>query len=337
MWRPRPRLLRDNVVMIMDCAIYRKGVRDDVDGDLSDALDAARELGDSFMWIGLHEPSTEEFDQVAGELQLHPLAIEDAVHAHQRPKLERYGDVLFVVIKSLRYIDETSDIEVGEIMLFLGKDFVITVRHGEGAPLKAVRRRLEGDPDLLRHGPSAVLYTVLDEVVDHYGSIAHEVETDIIDLERRVFAPQRTTVTEDIYELKREVLEFRGAEDPLIPVLQEIVKGRVSVAEGTLEYFRDVLDHLLRVDEQVDSHNELLTNVLNAHLAQVGMQQNEDMRKISAWAAILAVPTMITGVYGMNFDHMPELHQWWGYPAAMMVIAGICVGLYRWFRKSGWL
>jgi magnesium transporter len=323
--------------MIMDCAIYRKGCRDDVDGDLSDALDAARELGDSFMWIGLHEPTTEEFDQVADELQLHPLAIEDAVHAHQRPKLERYGDTLFVVVKTLRYIDETSDIEVGEIMLFVGKDFVITVRHGEGSSLKEVRQRLEADTKLLGHGPSAVLYTVLDEIVDRYGTIAHEVETDIIDLERRVFAPQRTTVTESIYELKREVLEFRAAEDPLIPVLQDIVKGRVSVEPGTKEYFRDVLDHLLRVDEQVDSHNELLTNVLNAHLAQVGMQQNEDMRKISAWAAILAVPTMVTGVYGMNFDHMPELHQWWGYPAVLTLIAMICAGLYRWFRKSGWL
>jgi magnesium transporter len=323
--------------MIKDCAIYRKGVREDVDGDLSDALDAAREVGDCFMWIGLHEPTAEEFDQVAGELQLHPLAIEDAVHAHQRPKLERYGDTLFVVVKTLRYIDATSDIEVGEIMLFLGEDFVITVRHGEGSPLKTVRRRLEGDTELLHHGPGAVLYTVLDEIVDRYGAIAHEVETDIIDLERRVFATERTTVTEDIYELKREVLEFRGAEDPLIPVLQDIVRGRVAIAAGATEYFRDVLDHLLRVDEQVDSHNELLTNVLNAHLAQVGMQQNEDMRKISAWAAILAVPTMITGVYGMNFDHMPELHQWWGYPAAMLAIAAVCAGLYRWFRKSGWL
>jgi magnesium transporter len=323
--------------MIMDCAIYRKGCRDDVDGDLSDALDAARELGDSFMWIGLHEPTAEEFDQVADELQLHPLAIEDSVHAHQRPKLERYGSTLFVVVKTLRYIDETSDIEVGEIMLFVGKDFIITVRHGEGSPLKAVRQRLEADTELLSHGPSAVLYTVLDEIVDRYGVIAHEVETDIIDLERRVFSPQRNTVTEDIYDLKREVLEFRGAEDPLVPVLEDIVKGRVSVDAGTKEYFRDVLDHLLRVDEQVDSHNELLTNVLNAHLAQVGMQQNEDMRKISAWAAILAVPTMVTGVYGMNFTHMPELKQWWGYPAALTLIVGICSGLYRWFRKSGWL
>jgi magnesium transporter len=334
---PSPASIQDNVCMIVDCAIYRKGVRDDVQGDLSDALDAARELGDCFMWIGLHEPTAEEFDQVAGELHLHPLAIEDAVHAHQRPKLERYGDTLFFVIKTLRYIDASSDIEVGEIMLFVGKDFVITVRHGEGAPLKAVRTRLEANPKLLHHGPSAVLYTVLDEIVDRYGAIAHEVETDIIDLERRVFAPQRTTVTEDIYELKREVLEFRGAEDPLIPVLQDILKGRADVAEGTMEYFRDVLDHLLRVDEQVDSHNELLTNVLNAHLAQVGMQQNEDMRKISAWAAILAVPTMITGVYGMNFKHMPELKQWWGYPAVLVLIFSICVGLYRWFRKSGWL
>ena len=323
--------------MIMDCAIYRKGVRDDVEGDLSDALDAARENGDAFMWIGLHEPTAEEFDQVAGELQLHPLAIEDAVHAHQRPKLERYGDTLFVVVKTLRYIDATSDIEVGEIMLFVGKDFIITVRHGEGAPLKAVRQRLEADKELLHHGPSAVLYTVLDEVVDRYGAIAHEVEIDIIDLERRVFSSQRTTVTENIYELKREVLEFRGAEDPLVPVLQDIVKGRVSVAPGTTEYFRDVLDHLLRVDEQVDSHNELLTNVLNAHLAQVGMQQNEDMRKISAWAAILAVPTLVTGAYGMNFSHMPGLTEWWGYPAAVVLIVGICATLYRWFRKSGWL
>ena len=323
--------------MIMDCAIYRKGVREDVDGDLSDALDAAREVGDSFMWIGLHEPTTEEFDLVAGELRLHPLAIEDAVHAHQRPKLERYGDTLFVVVKTLRYLDEGSDIEVGEVMLFLGEDFVITVRHGEGSPLTSVRRRLESDGELLRHGPQAVLYIVLDEIVDRYGAIVHEVETDIIELERRVFAARRTTVTEDIYDLKREVLEFRGAEDPLIPVLQDFVKGRVPLGDGVREYFRDVLDHLLRVDEQVDSHNELLTSVLNAHLAQVGMQQNEDMRKISAWAAILAVPTMVTGVYGMNFDHMPELHQWWGYPAAMLVIVGICAGLYRWFRKSGWL
>jgi magnesium transporter len=323
--------------MIVDCAIYAKGCREDVDGDLSDALDAARELGGAFMWIGLHEPTEEEFDQVAGELKLHPLAIEDAVEAHQRPKLERYGDTIFVVIKPLRYIDPSSDIEVGEIMLFVGKDFVITVRHGEGSPLKNVRQRLEQDPELLAHGPSAVLYTVLDEVVDKYGTIAHEVETDIIELERRVFSPERGTVTENIYELKREVLEFRGAEDPLIPVLQDIVKGRADVPEVTLEYFRDVLDHLLRVDEQVDSHNELLTNVLNAHLAQVGMQQNEDMRKISAWAAILAVPTMITGVYGMNFRHMPELQHWWGYPGALLLIATVCAFLYRWFRKSGWL
>src|SRR4051812_12971596 len=190
----RPPVQEQCPTMIIDCAIYRKGCRDDVDGDLSDALDAAREQGGSFMWIGLHEPTAEEFDLVADELQLHALAIEDAVHAHQRPKLERYGDTLFVVVKTLRYVEESSDIEVGEIMLFIGADFVITVRHGEGSPLKAVRTRLENDPDLLAHGPSAVLYTVLDEVVDRYGTIAHEVETDIIELERRVFAPQRMTV-----------------------------------------------------------------------------------------------------------------------------------------------
>jgi magnesium transporter len=289
------------------------------------------------LWIGLHEPTQEEFSLVRDELKLHPLAVEDAVNAHQRPKLEHYGDSVFVVLKTVHYIDATSDIEVGEIMLFVGADFVIVVRHGRGSPLAPVRRRLERDPELLATGPSAVLYAVCDQVVDTYGLVAHEIEADIIELEKRVFSARRGDVTEDIYTLKREVLEFRTAEDPLIPVLQEIVKGRVEVCAKTLEEFRDVLDHLLRVDQAVDATNELLTNVLNAHLAMVGMQQNADMRKISSWAAILAIPTMIAGIYGMNFTHMPELNWPWGYPAVLTIIAGSCVLLYRRFKKSGWL
>ncbi|HEY7485897.1 MAG TPA: magnesium/cobalt transporter CorA [Streptosporangiaceae bacterium] len=321
----------------MDCAIYCEGRRQDVDGDMSDALDAAREQGDCFMWIGLHEPTQEEFDLVKDELKLHPLAVEDAVKAHQRPKLEKYDDSIFVVLKPVHYVETGSEVEVGEIMLFVGKDFVITVRHGAGNPLGSVRQRLESDPELLATGPSAVLYAVCDEVVDNYGVVAHELEVDIIALERRVFHPKGSDVTEDIYGLKREVLEFRAAEDPLIPAIEEIVKGRIPICRSTTDYFRDVLDHLLRVDGTVDSHNELLTNVLSAHLALVGAQQNEDMRKISAWAAILAIPTMVAGIYGMNFEHMPELHWTFGYPLVIGVVLTACGILYRKFKKSGWL
>ncbi|HEU5155554.1 MAG TPA: magnesium/cobalt transporter CorA [Streptosporangiaceae bacterium] len=323
--------------MIVDSAIYCNGHRETVTGDISDALDAARARGDCFIWIGLHEPTQEEFDLVKDELHLHPLAVEDAVKAHQRPKLERYDDSIFVVLKTVHYIEATSDIEVGEIMLFVGHDFVITVRHGEGNPLGSVRQRLEAEPDLLARGPGSVLYGICDLVVDTYGTVAHSLEVDIIALERRVFHPDRGDVTEDIYALKREVLEFRAAEDPLIPAVEEIVKGKVEVCATTIEYFRDVLDHLLRVDATVDSHNELLTNVLSAHLALVGAQQNEDMRKISAWAAILAVPTMVAGIYGMNFDHMPELHWTFGYPFIFFAIAVACAYLYRRFKRSGWL
>ncbi|WP_119730623.1 magnesium and cobalt transport protein CorA [Thermomonospora amylolytica] len=323
--------------MIVDKAIYCGGRRKDIDGDISDAFDAARAEGECWLWIGLHEPTAEEFTLVAEELRLHPLAVEDAVHAHQRPKLERYGQILFCVIKTLVYREVTADIEVGEIMLFVGPDFVVSVRHGPGNPLGPVRRRLEGDAELLGFGPAAVLYAVLDEVVDRYETIAHQVEGNIIELERAVFSPHGPDVTERIHSLKREVLEFRAAEDPLIPVLQEIIKGRVPEWAGTLEYFRDVLDHLLRVDTRVDAHNELLTSVLSAHLALLGKRQNEDMRKISAWAAIIAVPTAIAGIYGMNFEHMPELKWPWAYPAVWALIVTSCIVLYRRLRRSGWL
>jgi magnesium transporter len=333
--------------VIVDQAIYSRGVRRTIEGDISDAFDAARAEsarsgegqgpGACFVWIGLHEPTEEEFSLVSEELALHPLAAEDAVSAHQRPKLERYDDTLFIVLKTLVYKDATSDIEVGEIMLFMGDGFVVTVRHGEGNPLAPVRKRLENDTDLLDHGPAAVLYAVCDEVVDHYGVVTHEVETDIIELERAVFRPGHADVTEDIYSLKREVLEFRTAQDPLLPVLQEIVRGRVPEFQSTREYFRDVQDHLLRVDGQVDAHNELLNSVLTAHLALMGKQQNEDMRKISSWAAVIAVPTMVAGLYGMNFDYMPELHWLYGYPAVLLVMVVVCVLVYIRLRKSGWL
>ncbi|MFC4530938.1 magnesium and cobalt transport protein CorA [Sphaerisporangium dianthi] len=330
--------------MIVDKAIYCDGGRETISGDISETFEAARAKGDCFVWIGMHEPTQEEFDLVTGELKLPDLAVEDAIHAHQRPKLEHYDDTLFVVLKTLHYVEETSDIEVGEIMLFLGEGFVITVRHGRASPLTAVRKRIEADRELLDAGPAGVLYAVCDQIVDTYSNVVREVEADLIALEAQVFSPDQKDVTEDIYSLKREVLEFRGAQDPLIAVLEEIVRGRVGMCAHISDQYRDVLDHLLRVDGQVDAHNELLSNVLTAHLAlvgslqnQVAMQQNADMRRISSWAALIAVPTMIAGIYGMNFDYMPELHWLLGYPLAMTVMVIAVVIVYRLLRKSGWL
>ncbi|WP_173529226.1 magnesium and cobalt transport protein CorA [Nonomuraea antri] len=330
--------------VIVDKAIYCGGVREDIDGDISDAFNDARARGHCFLWIGLHEPTQDEFDLITSEVKLHPLAVEDAIHAHQRPKLERYDDTLFVVLKTLQYVEATSDIEVGEINLFLGRDFVISVRHGQANALAGVRRRIESDDDLMAAGPAGVLYAICDQVVDTYSQISHEVEHDLIVLERRVFSGEHADVTEDIYSLKREVLEFRAAQDPLVPVLEEIVKGRVELCSTARDQFRDVLDHLLRVDAAVDELNELLTSALSAHLALVSrdqsaaaMQQNADMRKISSWAALIAVPTMIAGIYGMNFDHMPELHWLLGYPLSLTVMVIAVIIVHRLLRKSGWL
>jgi magnesium transporter len=323
--------------MIVDTAVYRDGHRVDVDGDsdIDGALDLVRGQPGSFLWIGLHEPTTAEFDLVKERLDLDPRVVDDAAQAHQRPKLERHGDTVFVVVKTLRYADPVVD--VGEIMLFIGADFVVTVRHGEAAPLTAVRKRLESEPALLGCGPSAVLYAVCDEVVDGYNVIVHEMEADLVELERRVFESHERHMAAEIYALKREVLKFRGAEDPLIVVLQHITRGRTEAHPDMRQHFEHVMDDLLRVDGAIDAHNELLTGILNAHLAQVGVRQNDDMRKISAWAAIIATPTMIAGIYGMNFDHMPELRWVIGYPLALAVMAVACLVVYRRLRKSGWL
>ncbi|NUU22600.1 MAG: magnesium/cobalt transporter CorA [Streptomycetaceae bacterium] len=324
--------------MIVDCAIYRKGVRTVGPADYSDALDQARASGDAFLWIGLHEPTENEFNLVTSEFGLHPLAVEDALHAHQRPKLELYDDSVFVVLKTLHYIEETSAVETGELMIFVGDSFIVTVRHGSGNPLSEVRRRLERKEDVLRHGPGAVLYAVCDAVVDTYVAVASELETDLQELETRVFSAHRGNDAERIYLLKREVLEFRRAAQPLTEPVRKLATSEVAfVPPETQPFFRDVADHLARVNEQVDSFDRLLSDVLSANLAQVGVRQNEDMRKISAWAAIAAVPTMIAGVYGMNFEHMPELRQWWGYPGAVLLMVVACLTIHRAFRKNGWL
>jgi magnesium transporter len=328
--------------VIVDWAVYRRGQRQQRAGDLADALASASRGGpdaEGFVWIGLYEPSHAELSQVEAEFGLHRLAVEDAVKAHQRPKVERYDDSLFVVLKTLRYIEETSAIQSGEVALFLGPHYCVTVRHGPANPLSEVRAKLEREhEELLACGPSAVLYAVCDAVVDTYTAIAAEVEHDIEEVEAQVFSPQRTNDAEAVYKLKREVLEFRRAVRPLAEPMARLADGLDPlVHKDTQPFFRDVHDHVLRVTEQVESFDDLLTGILNANLAQVSVRQNADMRRISAWVAIVAVPTMIAGIYGMNFEHMPELTWRYGYPLAVALMLVVCVALYRAFKRSGWL
>jgi magnesium transporter len=324
--------------VIVDCALYHHGVREVAPGRWSEALAMARSQESSFMWIGLHDPTQEELDQVAAEFSLHPLAIEDALKAHQRPKVEEYQDSLFVVLKTVRYDEPTQQIELGDVMLFVGDSFVVSVRHGQGRALAAVRKRLEEQHEILECGPSAVMYAVVDRIVDDYSEIAELVEEDIEEVEERVFAPVRANQAARIYNLKREVIEFRRAVRPLVEPTSRLAGGDIAhVHERMRPFFRDVADHAVRASEAVEGFDDRLTSVLSANLAQVAVQQNEDMRRISAWVAMAAVPTMIAGIYGMNFDHMPELRWELGYPAVLLIMAAICLGLFRAFKRSGWL
>jgi magnesium transporter len=322
--------------VIVNCAVYESGHRRGGDLALDDAGEAAR--GDNaFVWLGVLEPPAQEFETIASEFDLHELAVEDAIVAHQRPKVELYGDTLLVVVKTAHYVDSEEVIEVGELLLFVHPTFIITVRHGEGE-LSAVRTRIERRPDLLRHGVGMVLYAILDHVVDGYEEAAHGVDVDIQQVERQVFSADATNPAERIYRLEREVLDFYTAVAPLSAVTDEIARGHFEVVPDELhEYFRDVHDHLRRVETRIAAFRELLGSALHANLTQVSVRQNEDMRRISAWVAIIAVPTMIAGIYGMNFDHMPELHWAFGYPLVLVVILTICALLYRRFKRSGWL
>ncbi|MGW8455108.1 magnesium and cobalt transport protein CorA [Streptomyces niveus] len=336
--------------VIVDRAIYRDGRRTDGPADLSDALAEARAEGNAFLWVGLHEPTEEEFALVSSEFRMHPLAVEDSLKAHQRPKLEVYDDSLFMVLKPVVYDSDKDTVTSGELMIFIGDSFVVTVRHGDGAPLHAVRTRLEADPHmLLKHGPTAVLYAVSDAVVDHYLDVCGELQVDLEELETQVFSPAEggsgknreagdQPAAERIYTFKRQVLEFRRAAGPLAAPISRLTRSGVPfVQERSQPFFRDVDDHLTRVNEQVEGLDRLLSDILSAHLAQMGVRQNDDMRKISAWAAMAAVPTLLAGVWGMNFRHMPELSQVWGYPAALVLMVGAVIFLHRTFKRNGWL
>lgn len=322
--------------MIVNCTLYENGRRQETEVSLERAGAASRESG-SFVWLGLFEPSEEEFAGIAREFDLHELAVEDAVKAHQRPKLERFGDTLFLVVKTACYIDPEEVIEVGELLIFANPGFVITVRHGKGE-LSPVRERLDSRPDLLEHGVGMVLYSILDHVVDGYEEAAQGVEVDIQEVERQVFSEDRDNPAERIYKLEREVLDFQSAVVPLAMIADEIARGRYDLVAGELhEYYRDVHDHLQRVGGRIAAFRELLGSALHANLTQISVRQNEDMRKISAWVAIIAVPTAIAGIYGMNFDEMPELRWRFGYPAVLLVIVVVCLFLYRRFKRAGWL
>ncbi|WP_129841124.1 magnesium/cobalt transporter CorA [Streptomyces sp. RFCAC02] len=332
---------------VVNCAVYEEGRRRPGRIANREAIELVRGRRDRFVWIGLHEPDADEFADIARLFELHPLAVEDAVHAHQRPKLERYGDTLFTVLKTVRYVEHaqltasSEVVDTGEIMVFTGADFVVTVRHGGHGSLGPLRERLEGDPEQLAKGPAAVLHAIADQVVDQYLDVAAAVRDDIDEIETAVFAAVRRRGSGDpgqIYQLKRELLELRRAVAPLDRPLQQLSEATLPTIDADIRsYFRDVADHLSRVTSEINGYDGLIDSILQANLAQVTVAQNEDMRKITAWAAILAVPTMVCGVYGMNFDTMPELHWRFGYPLVVGVILVACLLIHRGFRRNGWL
>lgn len=341
--RPRTTPSRpEGVGPVVDCAVYVDGHRQPP-VEPHHALRTAVDRG-GFVWLGLYAPTAEELGEIAAHYRLHPLAVEDAVYAHQRPKLERYDDVLFMVLTTARYVEHdrltaTSEVvATGEVMVFVGPHYVITVRHGEHGGLADLRRSLESQPDMLCHGPASVLYAVADSVVDAFVDVATAVEEDVEELEASVFSPERTDDIGRLYQLKRELLSLRRAVSPLEVPLEKLAERQIeTVPEAMRSYFRDVEDHAIRVRDQVGALDELLTSILQASLARTSMADNEDMRRISAWAGIIAVPTAIAGIYGMNFEYMPELQWRYGYPLVLLLIATACVLLYRGFKRNGWL
>src|SRR5215210_2344907 len=321
--------------MIVDSAIYVDGRRS-ASRSLEGTHDACHDRG-GFAWIGLYEPTEEEFASVTGEFELHLLAVEGAVKAHQRPKVEHYGDAIFVVLKSARYLEDSKTVEFGEIHAFLGADFLVTVRHGEASALGDVRRSMENEPALLRLGPAAILYAIMDQVVDDYTPVAEGLENDIDEIETEVFGGN-PRVSRRIYEVSREVLQPHRATQPLAEALEHLLRLEAYGLDGELrKHLRDVRDHTLRVTEQVEGFRELLSNILSVNLTLVSVNQNDEVKKVSAWAATLFATTLVAGIYGMNFEHMTELSWLFGYPFALMLMLLVAVSLYLIFKRRDWL
>jgi magnesium transporter len=326
--------------MIVDSAHYKDGARQQEEALTPEqAAEQARRAGTGeFVWIGIHEPEAGDLDRLASLFGLHELAVEDAKMAHQRPKIEEYPEHAFIVLKTAHYHEDREEVHFGEIHMFVAAGFVITVRHGPGSELATARQRLEARPDLLRMGAASALWAVLDKVVDDYLPVVDAIEDDIEEVEKDVFNDDIPAPTARIYNLKREVIEFHRAVWPLLAPLRDLEQGSDErIPEELRSYFRDVNDHAQRVDEQVSSQRELLTSVLQANLALVSVNQNETVKKISAIAGVIAVPTFIASVYGMNFDNMPELHWHLGYALALGLMAICVVALATYFRRIGWL
>jgi len=327
--------------VIVDCALYRHGARQPEPQGLA-AVAAASRAGQGVAWIGLYQPLAEEFAEVASEFGLHELAVEDAVHAHQRPKLERYGDTLFCVLRPARYIDASETVEFGELHVFAGQSFVVTARQDHTCDLGGVRQGLESRPDLLSRGPVAILHAIMDRVVDDYAPVVAGLENDIDEIEDAVFGGS-ASVSRRIYELSREVIAFQRASKPLSGMLATLVADP-AIGDEERRYMRDVQDHALRVQEQADGFRQLLQNILNVNLtletkalSEASIAQNEEVKRISAWAAILFAPTLIGTIYGMNFDHMPELHWIAGYPLAVAAMVATSLTLYAIFKRRDWI
>ncbi|MBB2902327.1 magnesium transporter [Kineococcus radiotolerans] len=337
---------------LVDSGVYLRGERVASPKDLASTLASLREQEGRIAWMGLYRPAEPELNALAAEFDLHELAVEDAVLAHQRPKLERYGSTLFVVLRAARYVDAREEVEFGELHLFIGRDFVITVRHSESPDLSAVRRRMERDPELLGRGTEAVLYAILDAVVDGYGPVLHGLENDIDEIETQVFTGD-PTVSRRIYELSQEVVDVQRAITPLASILTGLTGGfqKYRVDEELQRYLRDVADHVTLAAERVENFRNQLRDILTVNATLVGQRQNEEMRalteasyaqseevkKISSWAAILFAPSLVGGIYGMNFTHMPELDWKLGYPLALLLMLVLSVTLYAIFRRRGWL
>src|SRR4051812_42478668 len=326
--------------MIVDCAHYENGARQHEEALSAEQAAEIRKRAQpgEFVWIGIHEPERGDLERLQELFDLHELAVEDAQNAHQRPKIEDYGQDVFVVLKTAHYHEDREIVHFGEIHLFAGPGYVITVRHGPGSELKTARQNLEARPDLLRLGAASAIWAIIDKVVDDYIPVVAAIEDDVEETEKDVFADDIPAPTARIYNLKREVIEFHRAVGPLLVPLGALEQGgNERVPIDLRDYFRDVADHARRVDEQVSSQRELLTSVLEANLALVSVSQNEVVKKISAIAGIIAVPTFIASVYGMNFDHMPELHWRFGYPLCLVLMALTVLALVSFFRRIDWL
>nr|WP_245677615.1 magnesium and cobalt transport protein CorA [Nocardia acidivorans] len=340
--RPLPRIRIPTARAIVDCAVYVEGRRLPGHFTHTAALAEVRERGTGFVWVGLHEPDDIQMTDIAQTFGLHALAVEDVLEGSHRPKVERYDDTLMMVMRTVAYVEHelhtvSEIVQTGEMVIFAGPDFVVAVRHGEHSGLAGVRHTLENDPERLLLGPGAVLHAIADYVVDSYVEVTRKLEIEVDLVEEEIFSPRNHLAVEPIYQLKREIVELRRAVSPLATPLRLLGRPNNLLPKEVRRYLRDVADHHTAVTERIRDFDETLTALVNAAVAKTAVQQNTDMRKISAAVAIAAVPTMIAGIYGMNFDHMRELHQEWGYPAVLTLMTVLCALLLVVFRRNKWL